>query len=206
MCPPELLAFVLPVSLFAFTMSATPGPNNVMLTASGANYGFRRTLPHMFGISIGFFSLISLVALGLGAVFTAYPLLQTALKVVGSVYLVYLGWRIATARPGGARSNGERSSRPLTFLEAFAFQYANPKAWVMAISAVSTFTVDGERYAVSAAAVAATCSLVNLPSISLWAGFGTAIGRLLHSRRAWRVFNLTMGALTVACVGLIVTR
>jgi len=194
--------FFLPVILFAFVMSATPGPNNIMLTASGANYGFRRSIPHMLGITFGFLSLISAVAAGLGAVFMAWPPLQTALKVAGSLYLCYLAWRIATAEPGSASTQG--SGRPLTFLEAALFQYANPKAWIMAISAVSAFTAGGDTYVATAIGVALTCSLVNLPSISLWAGFGVAIGRILETPRAWRWFNRTMGALTAACVLLIV--
>jgi threonine/homoserine/homoserine lactone efflux protein len=121
---------------------------------------------------------------------------------VASGYLCYLAWRIATAEPGGAKAQG--SGRPLTFLEAALFQYANPKAWIMAISAVSAFTASGETYVASAVGVALTCSLVNLPSISLWAGFGLAIGRILETPRAWRRFNRTMGALTAACVLLIV--
>ena len=197
----DFQGFFLPVMLFAFVMSATPGPNNIMLTASGANYGFRRTLPHMFGISCGFLALIATVAAGLGALFVAYPPLQTALRVVGSAYLLYLAWRIATANPEGNRG-GE--GKPITFLEAAGFQFANPKAWIMAISAVSAFTLSGDAYVVSAVAVALTCSLVNLPSIGMWAAFGTAIGRLLRSANAWRRFNHAMGGLTAACVLLIV--
>lgn len=193
--------FFLPVVLFAFAMSATPGPNNVMLTASGANYGFRRTIPHMLGISVGFLTLIAVVAAGLGALFVTYPPVKTALEVVGAFYLLYLAWRIATAAP---KTEVDAGGRPITFLEAAGFQYANPKAWVMAISAVSAFTVSGDAYVISAVAVALTCSLVNLPSISMWAAFGTGIGRLLHTARAWRWFNRVMGGLTAACVVLIV--
>lgn len=202
----NLSGLLLPVAVFAFTMSATPGLNNIMLTASGANFGFRRTIPHMLGVSTGFLTLISLVAMGLGAVFTSYPVLQTALKVAGSLYLIHLGIRIARTRSRRVAADGSASGRPMRFIEAVAFQYANPKAWVMAISAVSTFTLTGDAYAASAVLVAITCSLVNLPSITLWAGFGTAIGRLLDSERSWRLFNLFMGAMTIACVGLIVAR
>lgn len=201
----DLLAGLLaPVALFSFTMSATPGPNNLMLTASGANFGFRRTIPHMLGISGGFFSLIALVALGLGALFEAWPPLQTALKVIGSAYLLFLAWKVATApvRLGG--DDESAGARPLTFWQAAAFQYANPKAWVMGVSAVSAFAIPGEGYALSAALVAVICSLVNLPSIGLWAGFGVAIGRFLNGERARRVFNVIMGALTASCVAFIV--
>ena len=122
-----LNTFFLPVVMFAFTMSATPGPNNLMLTASGANFGFRRTVPHMLGVSSGFFSLIAVVAIGLGALFIQYPMLQTALRVAGSVYLCYLAWRIATARPQRDGKNATGRSRPFTFWQAAAFQYANPR-------------------------------------------------------------------------------
>ena len=198
--PLDFHGFFLPVILFTFVMSATPGPNTIVLTASGANFGFRRSIPHMLGVSFGFMSLIGAVAAGLGALFTAYPELQTGLRVVGSVYLCYLAWRIATAEP--VRTD-DGTGQPLTFLEAALFQYANPKVWVMAISAVSAFTASGDAYVGSAAAVAVTCALVNFPSISLWAGFGVAIGRVLRSHRAWRWFNRTMGALTAACVALV---
>lgn len=196
--------FLLPLTLFAFSMSVTPGPNNVMLTASGANYGFRRTLPHMLGVSLGFCSLIVVAAMGLGAVFTHYPGLQASLRVVGSGYLLYLAWRIAHAPPPSERAPGE--GRPLRFHEAAAFQYVNPKAWVMAITAVGTFTLAGEGYAASAAAVAVVCTLVNLPSVSLWAGFGVAIARVLRTPAAWRTFNVAMGLLTASCVFLIAAR
>lgn len=196
--------FLLPLALFAFTMSVTPGPNNIMLTASGANYGFRRTLPHMLGVSLGFCSLILVVAMGLGALFSRYPELQTVLRAAGSAYLLYLAWRIARAAPPSERAPGE--GRPLRFHEAAAFQYVNPKAWVMAITAVGTFTLAGQGYAASAAAVAVVCTLVNLPSVSLWAGFGVAIARLLRTPAAWRAFNVTMGLLTASCVWLIAAR
>ena len=198
----SLDTFYLPVALFAFSMSATPGPNNVMLTASGANYGFRRTVPHMLGISSGFLSLIALVAAGLGALFLQYPTLQTALKIAGSAYLLYLGWKIACTAPRRVDADST-DGRPLTYWQAATFQYANPKAWVMAISAVSAFTLTGSDYLLSAIAVSLVCAAVNLPSISLWAGFGVALGRLLRTPRAWRVFNVAMGALTAGCVVLI---
>jgi len=193
--------FFAPLVLFAFSMSATPGPNNVMLTASGANFGFRRTIPHMLGINLGFLTLMAVTALGLGIAFVRFPLLQQALRVAGSVYLLYLAWRIATAAP---RTEGNGlNGRPFRFWEAAAFQYVNPKAWIIAISGVSTFTLAGEHYALSAATVCLTCTVVNLPSISFWAAFGAAVGRLLRSHRSWRIFNVTMGVLTASCVILI---
>ncbi|MBS8271317.1 LysE family translocator [Halomonas litopenaei] len=194
------LAFLLPAALFMVSMTITPGPNNVMLTASGANYGFLRTLPHLFGILGGCFALFASIALGLGVVFERYPVVQGGLKLVGSLYLLYLAWKIATAPPPDLRVG---DARPLSFVQAAAFQFANPKAWVMGIALMAGFLPDGGNPWVNALLLAGVAELVGLPCIALWAGFGTAIGRLLKSDRSWRVFNGVMGALTAACVVMI---
>ena len=128
----EALAFLGPVALYMISMTITPGPNNVMLTASGANYGFLRTLPHIFGILGGCFMLFASIALGLGLIFERYPMVQVVLRLVGSAYLLYLAWKIATAPPPDLRMRGE--GRPLSFWQAAAFQFANPKAWVMGLA------------------------------------------------------------------------
>ena len=194
------LAFLLPAALFMVSMTITPGPNNVMLTASGANYGFLRTLPHLFGILGGCFVLFASIALGLGVVFERYPVVQGGLKLVGSLYLLYLAWKIATAPPPDLRVG---DARPLSFVQAAAFQFANPKAWVMGIALMAGFLPDGGNPWVNGLLLAGVAELVGLPCIALWAGFGTAIGRLLKSDRSWRVFNGVMGALTAACVVMI---
>ncbi|WP_355660910.1 LysE family translocator [Halomonas salifodinae] len=194
----EALAFLGPAALYMISMTITPGPNNVMLTASGANYGFLRTLPHIFGILGGCFLLFAGIALGLGLLFERFPLVQTALRLIGSAYLLYLAWRIATAPPPDLRRRGE--GRPLTFWQAAAFQFANPKAWVMGLALMAGFLPEGGDTWVNALLLAAFAELVALPCIAVWAGFGTAIGRWLDSPRAWRVFNALMGALTAACV------
>lgn len=194
------LAYLLPAALFMVSMTITPGPNNVMLTASGANYGFLRTLPHLFGILGGCFVLFASIALGLGVVFERYPVVQGGLKLIGSLYLLYLAWKIATAPPPDLRVG---DARPLTFVQAAAFQFANPKAWVMGIALMAGFLPDGGNPWVNALLLAGVAELVGLPCIALWAGFGTAIGRLLTTDRAWRVFNGLMGALTAACVVMI---
>lgn len=200
----ELLALSGPFMLFAFSMSATPGPNNMMLTASGANFGFRRTLPHMLGISIGCMCLMSAVALGLNAVFQQWPVMQQLLKVSGSLYLLWLAWKIATAPPPEAGEGGTgKRAKPLTFWQAAAFQFANPKAWVMAISGIASFTLTGDAFFRSAVLVIMLMGLVNLPSIAMWAGFGVALGRRLKTPGHWRRFNLLMGGLTAGCVAMI---
>lgn len=203
MLPSEFLALVGPFVAFAISMSATPGPNNMMLTASGANHGFRRTLPHMLGISVGCMVLMGGVALGLGALFRQWPVLQTALKVTGSLYLLWLAWKIASAPPPG-RADSAAVRKPFTFWQAAAFQFANPKAWVMAISGIASFSLTGDAFVSSALVLILLMGLTNLPCIALWAGFGVAIGRLLRTAFHWRLFNLLMGGLTAACVLLIV--
>ncbi|SEF87288.1 Threonine/homoserine/homoserine lactone efflux protein [Billgrantia desiderata] len=180
------------------SMTITPGPNNVMLTASGANYGFMRTLPHIFGILGGCFLLFAGIALGLGLIFERYPMVQTVLRVIGSAYLLYLAWKIATAPPPDFRLEGK--GRPLSFWQAAAFQFANPKAWVMGLALMAGFLPEGGNLVMNALMLAAFAELVGLPCIALWAGFGVAIGRWLDTPRAWRIFNWTMGALTAACV------
>ncbi|GAA0685039.1 LysE family translocator [Marinobacterium maritimum] len=197
----ELVALIAPVILFSFTMTATPGPNNMMLTASGANFGFKRTLPHIMGVMLGCVGLMTAVALGLGSLFTAWPMLQTGLKMVGSAYLLWLAWKIATAAPPS--KNSAEQGQPMSVLQAAAFQFANPKAWVMAISGVASFTLAGDGFLLSAALLISLMALVTIPAISIWAGFGVAVGRLLKTARHWRLFNLSMGGLTAACVALI---
>ncbi|MGI9304438.1 MAG: LysE family translocator [Gammaproteobacteria bacterium] len=190
-------SLLLPLVMFTAAAALTPGPNNLMLTASGANFGFRRTLPHVVGILVGFSVLLLAVALGLGALFSRYATLQLALKVIGSAYLLYLAWRIATAnRTAQRRSRG----RPLNVIEAAAFQFVNPKAWTFAIAAISAFTLSGDDYTRSAALVLIVFAVVTLLSTTAWAAFGTAVGTLLRTDKAYRTFNITMGLLTAASI------
>ncbi|GGB78831.1 lysine transporter LysE [Marinobacterium zhoushanense] len=198
----ELLALVGPFMAFAFSMSATPGPNNMMLTASGANHGFRRTLPHMMGITVGCMALMSGVALGLGALFQQWPVLQTSLKLIGSLYLIWLAWKIASA-PAPNKADVEAVRQPLTFWQAAAFQFANPKAWVMTISGIASFSLTGDAFVSSVVVLILLMGITNLPSIALWAGFGVAIGRRLRTPQHWRWFNIGMGSMTAACVLMI---
>ncbi|TVU68414.1 MULTISPECIES: LysE family translocator [Cobetia] len=194
----ESLAFLAPATLYMLSMTLTPGPNNVMLTASGANYGYWRTLPHIFGIMIGCLVLFVGIALGLGLIFERYPIVQTLLKVLGSLYLLYLAWKIATAPPPDF--NSQQDARPMTFMAAALFQFANPKAWVMGIALMAGFLPEDGPVLLNAVLLAGFAELVALPCISLWAGFGTAIGRLLRTERSWKIFNRMMGVLTASCV------
>ena len=173
-----------------------------MLLASGVNFGFRRTLLHTLGISVGFCVLLLSVGLGLGTLFTALPQLQTALKVLGSLYMLYLAFRLARSRKL-ANSDSIDAAQPMTFVQAALFQWVNPKAWVMAVSSMALYT-DPLRPYLSVLGVAAVFSLLNWPSCSVWVVFGQALsGFLSHpSRLQW--FNIAMGVLLALSVVLIV--
>jgi threonine/homoserine/homoserine lactone efflux protein len=191
---------LLPLLTFVVAMTITPGPNNIMITASGANFGFRRTIPHLMGIVIGFPVMTLAIGIGLGELFKTWPIVHTVLKYAGTAYLLYLAYRIATAARGGeAQSRG----RPLTFLEAAAFQWANPKGWMMAVGAISAYTTVGGNPFLESLIIAATFGVIAVPAVGVWAVFGVAVGRLLRSDRALRIFNLTMAALLVASLTLL---
>ncbi len=194
-------ALLPPLIIFAIACCITPGPNNIMLTASGANFGFRRTIPHILGVTSGVVALQVLTAMGLGLIFSRFPQLQLILKVLGSLYLLYLAWKIATIPSLGTT---EKKGRPFTFFQAALFQFLNPKALVMTFSSMTTFTIAGDQYFSSAAQIVIVFGIMCLPSISLWAGFGTAIGRLLSSPRRFRIFNLSLGTITALSVVVII--
>jgi threonine/homoserine/homoserine lactone efflux protein len=182
---------------FAFATSITPGPNNIMLTASGVNFGFARTIPHMLGIGAGFMALLVAVGLGVGAIFAAAPQLQTVLKLVGAAYILWLAWRVATAGKVGDAA-GQRA-RPMTFCEAAAFQWVNPKAWVMAIGAMSVY-VRPDHAAADISFVTLIFGLVNVPSVGTWAAFGHALRNALRDPAKVRIFNIAMALLLVASI------
>ncbi|MFO1121314.1 MAG: LysE family translocator [Hyphomicrobiales bacterium] len=179
---------------FAFATSATPGPNNIMLLASGVNFGFRRTIPHMLGVGLGFTFMIFVLGLGLSTLFQTYPAAHLTLRYVGGAYMLWLAWKIGTA---GAIGPGKAAALPLTFMQAALFQWVNPKAWVMAIAAIASYTVT-DFYIPSLAVVCVVFGLVNIPSIGVWAGFGTAMRRMLDDPKRLRVFNIAMAILLVA--------
>lgn len=180
--------------VFSFVSSVTPGPNNIMLFASGVNFGFRATVPHWIGVSFGFGILLAAVGAGVGGVLAIYPQVFVGMKIVGAAYMLWLAWRIANAGPP---ETGEVGARPMTFLQAVAFQWVNIKAWIMAVVAMSAYTGEG-NYAINVGIVVATFALLNLPTIALWIVSGMAIRRFLQNPRALRAFNLTMALALVA--------
>ncbi|OXI65565.1 lysine transporter LysE [Burkholderia sp. AU28863] len=179
--------------LFALVTSITPGPNNTMLLASGVNFGFRRTMPHLFGISIGVAILMLCVGFGLGEAFKRLPLLYTILEAASVAYLLYLAWRIGTS--GEVKAHGAKP-RPMTFLEAAAFQWVNPKAWMMVLTAATTVQLSTD-YGMNAAWMSVVFILIGFPCICLWAAFGLGLRRFLSNPRALRVFNVTMAVLLI---------
>lgn len=185
------------LAAFAFGSTWTPGPNNMMLAASGATFGFRASVPHALGVAAGFPAMFFLVGLFLGAAFRAVPWLGEAIAWVGTGVMLWMAWRVATAAPPGSGSGpGTRRSRPMTFLEAAGFQWVNPKAWVMAVGGAPFLSGAAP---VTEAAVAAGVFLVSgLTSAHGWAGFGSLMARFLGTGWRLRAFNVTMGALIAA--------
>jgi threonine/homoserine/homoserine lactone efflux protein len=188
----ELLAAL---ALFCVVTLFTPGPNNLMPMTSGLNFGFRRGLPHLLGVTLGFTLMVLIVGLGLGAIFEKWPLLYTVLKYGGAAYLLYLAWQIAVSippTPGGAGAGG-----PIGFLQAVAFQWVNPKAWVMAVGAISTYAAVA-AFPVNVVIISALFCVLGLASSGAWLGFGAALQPMLKNRRAVRAFNIAMALLLVA--------
>jgi len=181
------------LTLFAFVSSITPGPNNLMLMASGANFGYRGSLPHIMGVWMGFTLMIVLVGLGVVQLFDAYPQSYVVLKVVSVVYLLYLAWKIANAGPVADAQSG--TGKPFTFLQAALFQWVNPKAWSMGLTAISVYSPAQSAQAVFL--VAAVFAASNLPCISLWTLMGQQLRRILTSSARLRTFNWTMAGLLV---------
>ena len=191
--PADLLSALPAAVLFALVTTITPGPNNTMLLASGVNFGLKRTVPHLLGISAGVAFLMLAVGLGLAQAFERFAWLYTVLETASVVYLLYLAWKIGTSSSVQAR-DGER--RPMRFYEAVAFQWVNPKAWVMAVTAMATYTIP-DIYLASVLIVGGAFAVVNVPSVSTWAGFGSALRDWLSEPTRLKWFNITMAVLLV---------
>ena len=189
--PHDLL---LALILYAFVSSVTPGPNNLMLLASGVNFGFRRTIPHMLGIGGGFTVMVAIVGFGLAGLFTAYPPARLALTVISVLYLLWLAWKIANAAP--PQQTNTPVGNPLRFFQAAAFQWVNPKAWTMALTANTLYAPNADWPSVLVVALA--FGAVNLPSVSVWAAMGTVLRSFLRDPKRLRLFNWAMAGLLIA--------
>lgn len=183
---------LMPLMTYCFVMSSTPGPNNVMLASSGAQFGYRRALPQIMGTNSGVAVQTFVTCLGLGSLFVAYPQLHQVLRVTGALYLIYLAWRLSASALGEARE-----SRPLSFGQAALFQAINPKSWIKAVTLASVFMPQGMSVPVGALVVTLVGALIAFPSNSVWALFGVALRHVLTNPRKQRAFNLSMGAMLV---------
>lgn len=181
------------LATFAFVTVITPGPNNLMLMASGANFGFRRTVPHMLGIGLGMPLMVVLVGIGIMQIFDLYPFSYTVLKTLSVVYLLYLAWKIAHAAPP---ETSQVRGKPLSFVQAAAFQWVNPKAWTMCLSAVTLYAAN--RDLVSVLWVAGVYVSVSCISTTSWTVLGQQLSRFLKHPSQMRRFNWVMAALLVA--------
>ncbi|WP_377705149.1 LysE family translocator [Pseudoduganella sp. UC29_71] len=185
----ELLLPLAPLMTFAFVSSITPGPDNIMLASSGIWFGFRRSIPHMLGITVGFGVLLAICAAGVGTLVMAVPAMQTVLKVAGSAYLLYLAWQM---RAMNFDREAEQTHHPLGFMGAAVFQFANPKAWIMAITGSSAFLPQVAPVSLAIAVFCLVFCAVNLPCISVWAGAGALLRRFLADRFWQKVFCVTI--------------
>ena len=184
----------LALALFGFITAFTPGPNNTLLMAQGINFGFRRTLPLIMGVAIGFPFMIGCVGLGLGKIFDIYPMLYTIMKYAGAAYMLWLAWKIANSKPA---VEGEAAvGQPMSFFQGAAFQWINPKAWIMSVTALSAYTV-ATNYYLGVAIVVGTFVVMGLSSASTWAMFGVGLRHVLNDLKYFRVINLALALLLV---------
>ena len=195
----DLKLFIALVSYY-FVMFATPGPNNAMLTASGIKFGFRRTLPHAFGIPFGHIIQITLVCFGLGSLFQVYPSIQFYLKWLCFFYLLYLGWKIV----GSLSNNEKETGRPLKFYEAALFQFINPKAWVVALTAATAFFPNEENFIIATIFVSGTAPFVCFPSICIWVFFGSSIKLIIKNTKMKKIIEYLLALLLVVTAVIIV--
>jgi threonine/homoserine/homoserine lactone efflux protein len=201
---PDLL---IPFLIFGLSMSFTPGPNVIMIAASGVNFGWRRSIPLYFGVVLGFMSLLLAVGFGLGAVFDRYPAIHNLLRYAGAAYLIWLGIRIATSgRKKSAaepNQNNEAGRRPFSFLQGAALQWVNPKGWIMAVGAMSIFTLPDRAIAPQVLLIVAILGAMGFASMALWLGSSVLIARYLTTEQALRRFNIALGISCILSVVLI---
>ncbi|USD23001.1 LysE family translocator [Microbulbifer variabilis] len=191
-----LIETLLPIALFVFSTSITPGPNNLMIMSSGLNHGASRSLPHLLGIWLGFPAMVIAVGLGLGSVFSQFPVLHEIIRWVGIGYLLYLAWLIASTREIDSASD----RHPFSFFQAIAFQWVNPKGWIMAIGALAAFTSPNGEVWKDILQIALAFIAIGGPCVAVWLFFGIGLKRFLTKPNHLRLFNITMGLLLAASV------
>lgn len=191
---PELFISFL---IFGVIAAITPGPNNVMLTTTGLNFGVRQGLPHLLGICIGFPVMLALIGMGFGTLFQLYPILHEIIKVIGIAYLFFLAWKIATTTTGVRQVE---QSKPINFWQAAAFQWVNPKAWIMGSSALAAYTSLGDNFFLQVFIICVSFALITFPCAGVWLVFGAGLQRYLRDPKHLRRFNIAMALLLVASI------
>ncbi len=194
----EYLDLIVGFAVYSLVTVGTPGPNNIMIAASGANFGFRRSIAHIAGIGFGFSFMQAVVGLGMGQVFDLYPIIHDVLRYVGAAFLIYLAFNIAISSHDATKK--KTGGKPLSFFQAALFQWVNPKAWVMITGAIASFLTIGGNKFVEISIMVIMGLIIGLPIISLWCLFGREIGRLLKSEKAFKIFNYTMATLLMMTV------
>jgi threonine/homoserine/homoserine lactone efflux protein len=191
------MEFFSAIFLFALSTSITPGPNNIMIMTSGLNHGVKFSLPHLLGICFGFPIMVILVGLGIGVFFEMYPMLHEIIKIFGILYLLYLSWLIAVSSPTSLDGD---ISNPFSFIQAALFQWVNPKAWVMAAGAVSTYTTVSTDIFIQVVYIALAFFVVSFPSVGVWLIFGAGLKKYLKSPKHQKIFNVSMAILLVGSI------
>ena len=191
----ELLPSII---LFAISAAFTPGPNNIMIMASGLNFGVRASMPHYFGICFGFPAMFFTLGFGLGYVFEEYPRLHEVIKILGIAYLFWLAWLIARSAPSA--KNQSTSSKPLTFIQAALFQWLNPKAWVMVSGAIATFTTSAANIDFQIFLIGLVFFLFTFPSAGTWLYFGRLLKKVISNPKQQKVFNVSMALLLLLSI------
>jgi len=197
----EIYTYTMLVSItsFAIATAFTPGPNNLMLLSSGLTFGYKRTLAHILGVAIGFPIMVLAVGLGVGTVLEHYPLVYKVLKVLGIGYLLWMAWHIANTQ-GSLNREEQQNDKPFTFIQAALFQWVNPKAWIMAMTAISTFTTQSAEVEYQVGVIAFIYLAVGVFSTHSWALGGVFLHKWLESEKAIRTFNRVMALLIVLSV------
>jgi threonine/homoserine/homoserine lactone efflux protein len=191
------MEFIIAIFIFSASATVTPGPNNIMILASGLNFGTLKSLPHYLGICIGFPIMVLLIGLGFGFIFERFPLAHTYIRVIGVFYLVFLSWKIATSAPNSLTS---KEGTPFSFLQAVLFQWVNPKAWIMATSAVAAFTSGSADILIQVLVIALTFMIVAFPCTGLWLFFGVWLKKIFNTPSHQRAFNIVMAILLLLSI------
>lgn len=193
------VAMMLSIATFTLATATTPGPNNIMLLSSGLTFGYKRTIPHILGVMLGFPFMVLLVGLGLGFIFEKFPVIFSVLKIVGIAYLFWMAYKIANNK-SSFNVNEDENSKPFTFLQSAAFQWVNPKAWIMAVTAISIFVTAQDDTLMQVCIIAVIYMLSGMISSNVWTAGGVVLKRFIKSENGIKIFNMTMALLLIASV------